>query len=130
MIDKIKQLLKQDLEIAGRATPGPWQAGYDDGSGDTTIHAPTISTILAETNPGCGCCQGDPTDADIANTKLIAHSRTVFESRVKALEIAIGALRTGVGFEPLYGLEPNKFSEALASVSQALGIDEQGEGEG
>lgn len=71
-INKIKQLLQNDLSIAGKATKSPW---HTKGKDLVICHKgePIMSFSYCYPN----------------NNEFIAHSRNVFESRVKALEIAI-----------------------------------------
>lgn len=58
-------------------TPGPWNAGYSDGSGLECVVA--NNKIIADTAPGCGCCASDPNKEDFANAILMAAAPDMLE---------------------------------------------------
>jgi hypothetical protein len=69
-------------------TPGPWKAGFDDGSGPTMVHRDGRPGIIAETNPGCGCCAGEATDENRADARLIAAAPELLEALERMLSFA------------------------------------------
>lgn len=83
MISKIQSLLQQDLEICAKATEGPWNAQDYTGEpkGYLGVAAPAIETFLIA--PELKTLMPD-------DARFIAHSRNSFESRSKALAVAVG----------------------------------------
>ena len=55
-------------------TPGPWEVGYDDGSGEEHITGPDDNERIAAIRWGCSCCQDTSplTPKEQANARLIA----------------------------------------------------------
>jgi hypothetical protein len=107
MTNKIKAKLKADLEIASKATKGPWyeredldyyQAGTYLGV-DGYRYGNDATGKLTKLPVDCEKERADSFEKDVCriesddyDKRFIAHSRNVFESRVKALEIALGSI--------------------------------------
>jgi hypothetical protein len=114
MIDSLKQLLKKDLEILGAATLEPWK--------DVTIGILTGEKARAI---------GPLTDLIKAagDRDFIAHSRNNFESRIKALEIAVTLLNQM--HNATHGMashDPKQCNAccAVSEIARCLGVENAG----
>lgn len=74
MVAKVITLTKQSLEQlkkkARAATPGPYRAGYDDGSGSEYVLSD--KGPVAKTSWGCSCCETANTEQQEQDAKLLA----------------------------------------------------------
>ena len=63
---------------------------------------------------------GWPLEIDAQNLKFSLVSANSAETLALALIAAIGALKTGIGYEPLNSLEPRIFSETLERINNMV----------
>lgn len=55
------------------------------------------------------------------DAQLFQKAKADLAKLTDALEVALGALKTGIGYEPLSGIEPRPFSEAQQKIETLLG---------
>lgn len=122
----IKSQALKDLEIAEKATEGPWTAGHPFYSEDGIISV----RDSGEENLFGDCCIGmDTVEENVSIANFIAHSRLALPASarnvlklVEALEVAREALMAQVVFCQYgnFNVNPDFLKAALAEIERIL----------
>lgn len=109
-LHRIKSALRESIEIAGKATEGPWEIGSGKlGYKCSLTNKEGLRTPVDIRGPSEEF--GSPSKAAEANTIFISHARTMTPLACKALLLAIEAL------ESIQLLDFESYSEkALTSI--------------
>lgn len=113
-------LLKNLIDLAGKATPGPWKLWKQTDAVFVGIEAHVPKSILYGNVPVCGLIDDEDEGMDaLANALyLCAANPETIKTICESLEIAIGALEIE---EKRCGKLFGHLGEALAKIKEKLG---------